>query len=134
MCVLAADEDAKFVRRNTQEQNQNLDIVGGAAADIKRLAYVSLVWLFRVPPKRVRSCAHIHVQRSLLGSLTVQQLLPAHLRVALSPHTVCCLPQGIEAEAQRQMPPIDSTLERLTDARVGVRDNAKKAFNYRTGR
>ncbi len=37
----AADEDAEYVRRNTAEQNQNLDIVGGAAADIKRLAYVS---------------------------------------------------------------------------------------------
>lgn len=28
------------MRRNTQEQNRNLDVVGGAAADIKRLAYV----------------------------------------------------------------------------------------------
>ena len=38
---LAADVDAEFVCGHTREQNQNLDIVGGAAADIKRLAYVS---------------------------------------------------------------------------------------------
>ena len=36
-----AEDDAEFVRRNTIEQNRNLDVVGGAAADIKRLAYVS---------------------------------------------------------------------------------------------
>jgi hypothetical protein len=37
----AAEEDAEWVRSNTAEQNRNLDVVGGAAADIKRLAYVS---------------------------------------------------------------------------------------------
>jgi hypothetical protein len=74
------EEDAEFVQRNTHEQNRNLDVVGDAAADIKRLAY------------------------------------------------------GIEAEAQRQMPVVDATVDRVGEARAGVRNTAKQTFNYRTGR
>ena len=42
--------------------------------------------------------------------------------------------QGIEAEAQRQMPVVDSTVERVGEARAGVRENARSTFNYRTRR
>lgn len=35
-----AEEDTEAVQRNTREQNRNLDIVGGAAGDMKRIAHV----------------------------------------------------------------------------------------------
>jgi hypothetical protein len=42
--------------------------------------------------------------------------------------------QGIEAEAQRQMPVVDATVDRVGEARAGVRDTARQTFNYRTRR
>jgi hypothetical protein len=52
------------VRRNTQQQNSNLDVVGDAAADIKRLAYVSTrpsmwehLWRANHPADSAKLCA-----------------------------------------------------------------------------
>ena len=55
------------------------------------------------------------------------------MRLSISPFDLASL-QGIEAEAQRQMPVVDATVDRVGEARAGVRNTAKQTFNYRTGR
>ena len=42
MYTLAADSDRDEIARETELQNRNLDIVGGAAADMRRMAHVRL--------------------------------------------------------------------------------------------
>lgn len=51
-----------------------------------------------------------------------------------STQNACGPVQGIEAEAQRQMPVVDATVDRVGEARAGVRNTAKQTYNYRTGR
>lgn len=123
------------MRRNTHEQNRNLDVVGDAAADIKRLAYVS------AGPAVYN---HVWTANHCAGPTPLPKCAPCYLalyEVHIHIYSICVSVwhpgghvQGIEAEAQRQMPVVDATVDRVGEARAGVRNTAKQTYNYRTGR
>ena len=82
-----ADDDAEDVRRNTAEQNKNLDVVGNAAADIKRLAYV------RAESQPRPTCALVPAVDKIKqrGLLSLSKAAAA-LGIVLAPCSALCPP------------------------------------------